>query len=168
MRRSAFVATLLGVMLFATSPQAAKRLPEQTALSDFVTFLQKTVVGANATEEDGRYLSTIGDIASIRFVEDTHDGLEIDEIVQFVLRSTSRHCTAFRPTAVTREELDGMTLVRVAVRCAMTGAELHGEELIIADATRYHNYSIGGSMQNRDKISAIATSIFKVLVATYR
>jgi hypothetical protein len=168
MRRSAFAVTLLGVVLFATAPQAAKRLPEQTTLPEFAAFLQKTVGNTNATEGDGRYLSTIGDIASIRFVEDTHDDLEIDEIVQFVLRSTSRHCTAFRPTAVTREELDGMTLIRVAVRCAMMGAELHGEELILADATHYHNYSIGGAMQNRDKIAAIATSIFNALVATYR
>ena len=63
MRRSAFAVTLLGVVLFATAPQAAKRLPEQTTLPEFAAFLQKTVGNTNATEGDGRYLSTIGDIA---------------------------------------------------------------------------------------------------------
>jgi hypothetical protein len=169
MRRTAFVVTLLGLALFATAPRAAKTLPETTALPDFVAFVQKTAGEANdVTEEFGRYKSTIGTIASVGFFEDINDGQDINEIVQFVLRSTSRHCTFFRPTAFTRQDLDGMTLVRTAVRCGIGGAELHGEELIIADGARYQNFSVGGAAENRDKIAAIATRMFDALVAAYR
>jgi hypothetical protein len=169
MRRSAGVVMLLGIALIATAPGAAKTLPEKTALPDFVAFVQKAGgEPKEAVEESGRYTMTIGDIASAAFSEDTHEDQDINEIVQFVLRGTSRSCSAFRPTAVTREELDGMTLVRASVRCVLMGVELHGEELIIADPARYHSYSIGGPAQNRDGIAAIATRMFNALVATYR
>jgi hypothetical protein len=169
MKQSAGAVMLLGIALIAAVPAAAKTLPEKTALPDFVAFVQKTAGEANdAVAASDHYMSTIGDIASIRFVEDTSEDRDIDEIVQLVLRSKSRFCNSFRPTAVTREELDGMTLVRASVRCVLMGVELHGEELIIADPARYHSYSIGGPAQNRDGIAAIATRMFNELVATYR
>jgi hypothetical protein len=150
------------------SPCGAKVLPEMTTLEAYVEFVHQTAGEAtDAAEEFGRYKSTVAGVASVRFFEDTHEDQDFDEIVQFILRSTSRFCTAFRPTAVTRRELDGMTLLRTSVRCAMMGVELHGEELIIADAARYHNYSIGGPAQNREKISEIATRMFDALVAAY-
>jgi hypothetical protein len=141
------------------SPCGAKNLPEMTTLEAYVEFVQQTAGEAtDAAEEFGRYKSTVAGVASVRFFEDTHEDQDFDEIVQFILRSTSRFCTAFRPTAVTRQELDGMTLLRTSVRCAMMGA----------DAARYHNYSIGGPAQNREKISEIATRMFDALVAAYR
>jgi hypothetical protein len=153
----------------AMSPCIAKNLPETTTLEAYVEFVQRTAGEAkDAAEEAGHYKSTIADVASVRFFEGTNDDRDIDEIVEVVLKSVARSCNMFRLAAVARETLDGMTLVRSAVRCGMMGVELHGEELIIVDATRFHNYSIGGPAANRDKISAIAARMFDALVAAYR
>jgi hypothetical protein len=163
-----YCATVLAWALVA-SPCGAKNLPEMTTLDAYIEFVQRTAGEAkDATEESGHFKSTIADIASIRFFEGINDDRDIDEIVELLLKSVTRSCDAFRLVAVGREMLDGMTLVRGAVRCVVMGVELLGEELIIADATRFHNYSIGGPMANRDKISAIAARMFDALVAAYR
>jgi hypothetical protein len=163
-----YCATMLAWAL-AMSPCIAKNLPETTTLEAYVEFVQFTAGEAkDAAEEAGYYKSTIADTASVRFFEGTNDDRDIDEIVEVVLKSVARSCTMFRLAAVSRDTLDGMTLVRSAVRCGMMGVELYGEELIIVDATRFHNYSIGGLAANRDKISAIAARMSDALVATYR
>jgi hypothetical protein len=168
MKSLPYCAILLASML-AASPCGAKNLPETTTLQAYVEFVQRAAGEVkDAGEESGYYKSTIGDIASVRFFEGLNEDRDADEIVELVLKSVARSCDAFRLSAVGREALNGMTLVRSAVRCVTMGVELHGEELIIVDATRFHNYSIGGPAANRDRISAIAARMFDALVATYR
>jgi hypothetical protein len=168
MRRTVVAAAVLGFTLLAI-PLAGAPLPEKTTLSGFVALVQEAAGAAvEAVEDAGSYTGTIENIASFRFFEAATEDQDIDQVVQFVLRNTSRACSAFRPTGVTREDLGETTLVRIAVRCLHTGVELHGEELIIADAMRYQSFSVGGPAENRDKIAAIATNLFNALMAAHR
>jgi hypothetical protein len=168
MRRTAVAAAVLGFAAFAT-PLSGAPLPEKTPLPDFVAFMQKAAgMAIDAVEDSGTYTGTIGNIAGFRFFEEDAEDQDIDQIVQFVLRSASRACAAFRPTGVTREDFGGTALVRISVRCLHTGVELHGEELIIADAMRYQSFSVGGPAENRERIAAIAANLFNALLAAYR
>jgi hypothetical protein len=169
MRRTGIALAIIGLALSVTASLKARPLPEKTTLPEFVAFIQRAAgVAIDAMEDSGSYTGTIDNIASVSFFEDAAEDQDIDEIAQQVLRSKSRACTAFRPTALTREDLGDKALVRVAVRCLHTGVELHGEEIIIADAMRYQNFSVGGPMENREKIAAIANGLFAALRTAHR
>lgn len=166
--KSKTVAAALGLAMLASSPLAAP-LPEKTSLADYTALMQAATGAAfDATEQDGSYVGTVRDIGSASFFEAPAEGRNIDELVQFILRSKSRDCTAFRPVGWTREELAGATLVWVSVRCLYSGVELRGEEFVIADPMHFQSYSVGGPATNREAIMDVAGNLFKALVAKQR
>jgi hypothetical protein len=169
MRRIGILLAVVGLTVSATVSLSAQPLPDKPTLMDFVAFIQRAAgVAIEAVEDSGSYVGAIGNIGSISFFEDASEDQDINEIVQQVLRGKSRGCTAFRPTGLTREDFGDRALVRVAVRCLHAGVELHGEEIIVADPMRYQNFSMGGPMENREKIAAIANGVFTALVNARR
>src|SRR5262245_4617252 len=172
MHRLAVLACLLiASVCLASGSAAAKKLPEGVSLEEFTEIL-KRAAGSDVPAQAG----IGGFVAKVRgievgWIEGKAEGKTAATLVGDAIDLVKIMCneSSLQLSAVTRQALDGVRLLRQSFSCRVFGPiTQYNEALVVEDGDRFQIFYNGGLGEQRDTIAKVGDDIVAVLVDTYR
>ena len=172
MHRLAVLACLLvASVCLSSGSAAAKKLPAGVSLEEFTDLLKRAAgPDVQAGVGIGGFVAKVRGV-DVGWIEGKVEGKAAETLVGEAIDLMKIACdeSTLQLSAITRQVLDGVRLLRQSFSCRVLGPiTQYNEALVAEDGDQFQIFYNGGLVEQRDAIAKVGDDIVGVLVATYR